>query len=132
MLSFVPNASILQPGQQALVHVRGEGRNSVWLPARVIKPTYTKQYPVRWILIVISHCPETHVLRQTMVLQYWQVEYIEGGRRLFGEYSPLDGDIKPDCPYVRELIAEELMWPIDDADREVKVVPVHTRRGVAC
>jgi hypothetical protein len=40
---------------------------------------------------------------------------------------------------VRELIAEELMWPIDDADREVTMVPVQPaqkpvrgRRGVAC
>lgn len=35
-----------QPGQQVLVHVRGEGRNSVWVPGRIVKPTYTKQYPV--------------------------------------------------------------------------------------
>jgi hypothetical protein len=39
------------------VHVRGEGRNSVWLPARVIKPTYQKQYPVRPFLSLLSSHP---------------------------------------------------------------------------
>lgn len=46
--------TIHQPAQQVLVHVRGEGRNSVWLSGRVIKPTYTKQYPVRLHLISLT------------------------------------------------------------------------------
>lgn len=41
---------LLQPGQQVLVHVRGEGRMSVWLSARVIQSTYTKKYPVGGVL----------------------------------------------------------------------------------
>ncbi|KLO16450.1 hypothetical protein SCHPADRAFT_914072 [Schizopora paradoxa] len=88
------------PAQQVLVHVRGEGRSSVWLPGRIIKPTYAKQYP-------------------TTTLQYYRLEYLESGILKRGDFSPQDGDVKPDCPYVRELIAEELMWPIDEPDRSI-------------
>ena len=49
------------------------------------------------------------------------IEYIDSGKIIRKEYSPLDGDVKPDCPYVRELIQEELMWPIDDPTRAVSL-----------
>jgi len=103
-------------GQLVLIHVRGEGRSSVWLPAQVVQATHQKTYP-------------------TMTLQYWRVDYVDNGRRCTGDFSPLDGDIKPDCPYVRELIAEELMWPIDDPDRSIAPPQRHamnTRSRVAC
>ncbi|KAH8108291.1 hypothetical protein DFH11DRAFT_1548746 [Phellopilus nigrolimitatus] len=103
-------------GQQVLVHVRGEGRHSVWLPARVIKPTHTKQYP-------------------TTTLQYWRLEYFDNGVTRTGDFSPQDGDVKPDCPYVRELITEELMWPIDDPSRSIPSMSVSNMAGrsrVAC
>lgn len=58
------------------------------------------------------------------------VEYVENGVRRLAEFSPQDGDIKPDCPYVRELIAEELMWPIDDPSRSIPTMPVSPRRVV--
>lgn len=50
------------------------------------------------------------------------IEYIDSGKIIRKEYSPLDGDVKPDCPYVRELIQEELMWPIDDPTRAVSLL----------
>lgn len=52
-----------------------------------------------------------------------------------GEFSPQDGDVKPDCPYVRELIAEELMWPIDDPSRTIPMnahPAMQGRSRVAC
>ena len=75
---------------------------------------------------------------QTTTLQYWRVEYTENGTHKHGEYSPQDGDVKPDCPYIRELIAEELMWPIDEPDRSIAYsqsrprVPMTNRTRVAC
>lgn len=55
--------------------------------------------------------------------------------RKAGDFSPSDGDVKPDCPYVRELIAEELMWPIDEPDRSIPSAPhrpMASRSRVAC
>ena len=33
------------------------------------------------------------------------------------EFSPQEGDVKPDDAYIRELIREELNWPIESDDR---------------
>lgn len=72
---------------------------------------------------------------QTTTLQYYLLEYVDNGVRKARDFSPQDGDVKPDCPYVRELIAEELMWPIDEPDRSIPPMRGSAQMGrtrVAC
>lgn len=52
------------------------------------------------------------------------------------EFSPQDGTIKPDTPYVRALIAEERAWPVkersfDEHDDEIHVHAHHAAPTVA-
>ncbi len=68
-------------------------------------------------------------ITQTTTLQYYLLEYVDGGVRKTRDFSPQDGDVKPDCPYVRELIAEELMWPIDEPDRSIPPMRRNAQMG---
>ncbi|KLO07881.1 hypothetical protein SCHPADRAFT_881105 [Schizopora paradoxa] len=125
------------PGDHVLVHLRGEGRNALWVPARVVRPSRVKQYP-------------------TTSLQYYILSYLSpspsppssfssssGFTPAQGEFSPQDGTVKPDTPYIRALIAEELAWPMEErsfdeyegggggAEFHMPVVPPrHLRRPV--
>jgi len=87
-------------GQTALIHLSGEGRSSLWVEARIVSPAMRKR-------------------RGNETLTFYAAVWVENGRQRQGDWSPEDGNIKPDSPYVRELILEELMWPIDEEDREV-------------